>query len=623
MGRIFNFDQPDAHTSWNLLKRVPHCASPPRLPIFAPVASEPHEGHPSSARPKAQPAAAPAPRRERPRRRRLWRVGCLVGLGLVIAAVLVSKPVTASLQRWQARNIVSQAEELARQQMFYEAIERLDTALRLNPSSEDGLRALAAIYTRFELPYALPVWRALLQMPGHNDRDLHQYIDLSLKLQRFDLAEPTLAQLLARTNVTEASRVQAMEFFMRQGDFARALEFAQQLRRAAPSNTLHQIRTVRLLLLLPNEAHRREGFEILRGLEHPSPEERRGVLEILSEAVDAPPGAVQEVLDHLALPQEAPPSEHFLRAEIMARLSPVAAASWITNTVARFRNDTPERQAELGAWLNRIGESELLLKTYQLAEISRYPPILATYLEALARTGKWGDLQAAAASPLPLDDWLLDSLRSFAAARLGQDTMAKEHWRRALGNASSDPGRLRSLGDLAAKLGATDQAIEAFNRLTRDRLSRVTGYRRLAQVYERSRDTQRLRAVMREWSAHVPDDPVPDNAFCYLSGLMRRDVEVAHERARRLLDRLPGRIAHRTTVALLELQRDHPDVALQLFERIRAEIPRAALQTRVVYAAALAANGKSDLARELLEGVKVDALLPEEQQLVGRIRRGG
>ncbi len=104
---------------------------------------------------------------------------------------------------------------------------------------------------------------------------------------------------------------------------------------------------------------------------------------------------------------------------------------------------------------------------------------------------------------------------------------------------------------------------------------------------------------------------------------MRRDVEVAHERARRLLDRLPGRIAHRTTVALLELQRDHPDVALQLFERIRAEIPRAALQTRVVYAAALAANGKSDLARELLEGVKVDALLPEEQQLVGRIRRGG
>lgn len=544
-------------------------------------------------------------------------------LALGVAGLLGSKPTLNLLQRWQARNIVSQAEELARQQMFYEAIERLDTALRLHPSSEDGLRALAGIYSRFELPYALPIWRGLLQLPGHRERDVHQYIDLALKLQRFDLAEPHLAELLTRTNVTEATRVQALEFFMRQGDFTRALEFAQQLRRTAPSNNLHQIRAARLLLLQPTDAQRREGFEVLRGLDHPSPEERRAILEVLSEASEAPVESVKGVLDHLPLPSDAPPAEYFLRAEVLAKISREPATRWLTNSIARFRHDTPERQAELGAWLNRIGESSMLLDTFKLEDVARFPPVLATYLEALARTGKWAELQTAVASPLPLDDWLMNSLRSFAAARLNQEAMAKEHWRRALDEASRDPSRLRSLGDLASKLGATDQAIEAFNLLTRDRLSRVTGYRRLAQVYERGRDTQRLRAVMREWSAHVPDDPVPDNAFCYLSGLMRRDVEVAYERAKKLMDRLPGRVAHRTTVALLELQRDRPEVALQIFERIRSELPRAAPQTHLIYAATLAANGQAEAAKKQVETLKTDSLLPEEQQMLNRIRRGG
>ncbi|MBL9139190.1 MAG: hypothetical protein JNK85_25200 [Verrucomicrobiales bacterium] len=583
----------------------------------------PREDRPPTDRPSTAPAPHRARSRSRPRSRLTFPLWSAATLALVIAALLGAGPALDLLERWQARNVVSQAEELARQQMFQEAITRLDTALKLNPTSEEGLRALAGIYSRFELPYALPIWRNLLQLPGHRDRDIHQYIDLALKLQRFDLAEPHLAELLSRTNVAETTRVQALEFFMRQGDFTRALEFARQLRDTTPSNNLHQIRVVRLLLLQGAENPRREAFEILLRLRKLSQEERRAVLEILSEATEAPTESVLGVLETIPPPPDAPPAEYFLRAEVLAKISEDSSRQWLTNAITRFRDDTPERQAELGAWLNRIGESSMLLHTYKLEDVARFPPVLATYLEALARTGKWSELQTAVAAPLPLDDWLINSLRAFAAARLGQEAMAKEHWRRALDDAASDPGRIRSLGDLSAKLGATEQAIEAFNLLTRDRLSRVTGYRRLAQVYERSRDTQRLRAVMREWSAHVPDDPVPDNAFCYLSGLMRRDVEVAYERAKGLMDRLPGRIAHRTTVALLELQRDHPDLALQIFDRIRSELPRAAPQTQLVYAAALAANGQSEAAKKLVETIKTDSLLPEEQQIIGRIRRGG
>ena len=37
----------------------------------------------------------------------------------------------------------------------------------------DALRALSGVYSRFELPSALPLYRALASLPDRSDDDLH------------------------------------------------------------------------------------------------------------------------------------------------------------------------------------------------------------------------------------------------------------------------------------------------------------------------------------------------------------------------------------------------------------------------------------------------------------------
>jgi predicted Zn-dependent protease len=538
------------------------------------------------------------------------------------AAVVLARPVYRLMERWQAANVLSQAQELARQQMFVEAMERLEVALKLNPSSAGALRSLAEIYSHLELPYALPVWRALLTLPAHTEEDVHGYIDLALRLQRFDLAEAELARLLARTNISLRTRIQASDFFFRQGDYSRALKFAEEIRRSEPANQEHQLRVARALLNLRSPDRQREGLQLLAALDRPEEKERLTLFHILAEAPALPRSEASELLQKLRPPQGVSAREYLLWSDARLRVDPEHHALYVAEAVQRYRASAPTEQAELGYWLNRVGAHDAFLAAIETEQAVGFPPLLTQYLEALARTGRWAQLQKVTANPVPLDAWILAAFRAVAATGLNQETLAHEHWRRAFEHVSGSSGKMRALGDLAFKLGAIEQAIAAFDHLTRDRLSRVTGYRRLAVVYERIGDTARLRTVMREWSAHVPDDPFPENAFCYLSGLMRRDVELASERAGHLLERLPRRVAYRTTLALLELRQDRPQAALQLYRRAPIEAQSLTPQARLIYAAVLNASGEKATARELIENLDPSRFLPEERELLERLRRG-
>jgi predicted Zn-dependent protease len=200
-----------------------------------------------------------------------------------------------------------------------------------------------------------------------------------------------------------------------------------------------------------------------------------------------------------------------------------------------------------------------------------------------------------------------------------QTALAQEQWRRAFEEARGNAARILAIGDFALRLNDRDRAVEAYNLLLADDLHRLTAYRRLAQAYESARDTERMRVLMREWSARFPDDPLPDNAYSYLSALLRRDLDEARDRSARLLDRFPTRLGYRATRALLELRHGQPRNALQLFERTRFDLHNAAPQTRLIYGLVLDANGRRTQAQSVVQGLRPDRLLPEEQDLLRRL----
>lgn len=543
----------------------------------------------------------------------------LAGVVLLVLAFVV-RPAYQRLLSWRAETVVRQAEELIGQQHWPEALEKLDAALKIQPASTPALRALGGVYSRFELPSALPIYRALLNSPGHTAEDLHAYLEIALRLQRFDLVEGELSTLLNRTNVTLQTRIQAVEFYFRQGDFGRALSFAEEIRRLQPTNNLNHLRVAKILLFRGIPTEQIDALNILADVRNPSPLERINMLEMLSNAPTVPKRPALRFLDQTPPGSQATPVEFFLEAETRLRLAPDSRSNLVAQAIDRFAKGSPEQQADLCGWLARAGETTRVFELWRTEQAAQHPILFANYLEALTRAQRWTNLQAAVSTNAPIEAWQLEAYRATAAARLKQDQLADELWRRAFEQTAKHPVKLRGLGDYASRLGFTSQAIEAYESITKDRLHRASAFRRLAGIFERTRQTDRLRVNAQAWSASIPDDPQPELAFCYLSALLGLDTDLAHARATKLLQRQPSRLAYRTAVAYLEFRRNKPQDALAMLDRIRFDNPNIPAQTRLVYAILLEANGLPSRAKEMVEDVKPDALLPEEQENLRRIK---
>jgi predicted Zn-dependent protease len=537
-----------------------------------------------------------------------------------VIALAAARPLYRQLETWRASTLVSQASELAAQHLYADAIVRYQTALRLDPRQPGALRGLADIYSLFEKPAAIPAWRALLAQPDRTERDTLDFIGFTIKAQRFDLAEAELARLLAGTNISIPTLVVAAELFQRQGNPRRALDFAEDIARREPGNPEHPIRVARYLLAQPDADKQREGFRRLAALPPLSPQDRLSLFQTLETAPSLPEPETTAFLDQL--PALATPSaaDRLGQTDVRLRLTKDGKTRerWIGATLDALRHGTPEEQLALCRWLVRIREHTTLLGSYSLADATALPPILTTYLDALGQAERWEALQQAASQPLPIDPWILAAFRSGAAARLKQETLAQEHWRRALDAAHREPSRIQALGDIALRLGNRQRAIEAYNLLANDDLHRTAGYRRLARLHEEARDTESLRLLMREWAANAPDDPVPTARYAYLCALVRRNLDDAHARMLPLVERYPARAAYRSTLAFIEWRQDRPEAAFQRLDRARVD-PGTSPQFRLIQASILDANGQTATARDIARTIRPDSLLPEEQDLLRKL----
>jgi len=539
---------------------------------------------------------------------------------LAVVALAFARPLYRQLEAWRASTLVSQAAELTVQHLYADAIARYQTALRLDPRQTDALRGLAEIYSVFEKPAAVPAWRALLAQPSASERDTLDFIRFTIKAQRFDLAEAELARLLASTNLPVATLVVAAEFFHRQGNTRRALDFAEEIARKEPGNGAHPIRVARFLLAMPVADPQRDGFRRLASIPPLSALDRLSVFQALDAAASLPEPETSTFLDNLP-PLPSPSAVDLLaQTDLRLRLAPdlKKREPWIEAAIHSLRQGSPEDQVALGRWLVRIREHNRLLDRYTLAEATALPPILPTYLDALGQAERWEGLQQAANHPLPIDPWILATYRSSAAARLKEDSLAQEHWRRAMDSARRDPARILAMGDIALRLGNRERAVEAYNLLANDDLHRTAGYRRLARVHEEARDTERLRILMREWAANAPADPAPTARYAYLCALVRRNLDDAHARMLPLVEKFPARAAYRSILAFIEWRQDQLQAALQRLDRARMD-PGSSPQFRLVHASILDANGQTATAREIARSIRPEALLPEEQELLRKL----
>jgi hypothetical protein len=86
--------------------------------------------------------------------------------------------------------------------------------------------------------------------------------------------------------------------------------------------------------------------------------------------------------------------------------------------------------------------------------------------------------------------------------------------------------------------------------------------------------------------------------------------------AKKLLEREPASLPHRTVLALARLKQNRPADALSVYKDIN--VPKSAVTTSAmtVHAVVLAAAGHKEEARTELSHLPVDKLLPEERALI-------
>lgn len=543
----------------------------------------------------------------------------LVGL-IVVAALAAIPPAYRTTVRWRANTLVKQAEELLRQEAFPEAISRLESALKVDASCPEALRSLGGIYARFEIPAALPLYRALVNGPGHTEEDVQNYIQMALRLQRFDLVEGELSRLLASPKISVQTHILATEFFYRLGDFPRALGFANETRRLEATNATHQLRAARILLQMPAPEKKAQGLALLRSLSSLTPLQRLDALQMLTASPGLPRNETARALEALGDPADPSSAEYFLRATLRLRLDPANGEKIIQETIDRARGATPVFQSDLCVWLIQHGQQDRILAAYTVDEAMKSPAVLTNYLQALIHKNAWPEVQKLATASLPLDPWILEGFRALAAQNLNQGALAEEHWRRAFETAGASPARLRALGDLAFAQGADTAAIKAFTLLGEDKLHRGIGFLRLARVHQKRRDADALRSVMQSWAAGS-DHPLPEQTYCYLSALLGKDVEAALPRARALYDRMPQNLSYRATLAFLEFRRGNLKEAASLLSAASSNPATATAQSRLVEAVVLEASGETNRAREIAATIQGKTLLQQEQDILRRLGR--
>jgi tetratricopeptide (TPR) repeat protein len=487
-------------------------------------------------------------------------------------------------------------------------------ALQLDPLGYRPLRGAARLATRLNHSEALPLWEQVAASRRATAGDREEYAALLLQAGMFGPAANVIDQLL-RSNPSTRALLLASDYADKNGNLARALEYARLANNRAPDNRSAQFRVADLLARSSKPDERKQARDILWKLaQSPSPFQRAAI-EALSRA---PELAADEQARLLGIIRSiSPPTvkEDVLAAEVELRSHPENARAIYDAVVAKWKSDAGA-QLFLAQWLNLRGEPERVLDL--IPGDTANPQLLLARLDALAAEKRWSEIEATLSGPdlQFFDASVIESFRARVAEEQHATLDANLHWNKAIAAAGNDAKKLQFIADFAEQSGAAQAALQAYGQLARSpehTLAALSGQQRLAA---KMRDANAARNLAEKALALNPGDPDAQNREIYYDLLLGQETEANAEKARQLAARFPNRLEFRVTAALGCLRQHDAAGALAQFKGPPIEWSLAQPNWRAVYAAALLANDESTRANELIKTIAPDRLLPEEAALI-------
>ncbi len=550
------------------------------------------------------------------RRSKLGCVAVVVGLILLIVAGRFA-------YKWakvaRAHQFAKQGDELTVAGKYTEAAGRYRAALQLAPMDYHALRSAAMLGTRISPSQAVDLWGQVMRLPQATVSDKQEYVRALMKLGKIKASEPTLTQLLQK-DPDATTLLLAARYARATGDLAKAIEFARLAVKRDPQGPAN-FTLAEFLAASASDAQHTEARQLLWDLAGKPGEYQAKAIEALAAARELTTDERERILKMLEGLGGSSITDALLAADLQMQLHPEESAKIYDQVVGRWGEGDATDLNLLARWLNLHGQSERVLALLPIDRTAKDNQLILGRLDALAALQRWDDIEKYLLQPdLDLNATVLESFRARTAQEKGQVMDADVHWNHAISLAANDPDKLRFVANFASQSKASGIALKAYEQMAKIPQQAVAAYLATEQMSALSADTRVQRDAAEKVARLAPNDSNAADQLAYLNLLLGQDVDASFARARELAEKNPSRLSYRVTAALGYLRKKDPGPALAQFQPPAGAPPIDWSVTpaswRVIYAATLRANEKTQEAAEVLKTISLDQLGAEERALL-------
>lgn len=528
-------------------------------------------------------------------------------------------------QRWtmvrRARQFAQEAQSAIDHRLLVVSSDKIKAALRFAPADPAVIRVAARFLTLNGQDRAFAYWDQLIGTGTATLADRQEMVRLALDLNRLEIAQPALIDLLRANPTNQLNQELALELLAASGGSTVAEAAADQVLQQFPASATAVIIKARTQLASTNSQHIRLVLDSLKQIVADNPDARLAALRVLSETpqlslADRKPWAEMLVGEERALV-----SDRLTGLDVLWNADPASQPAVVKKVQALLSAEKDEADlVEVAGWFRRHDRHDLADSLLPAAAAKTSEAIFLARIEVLADAKRWNE--AAKLIEEAGRQHSQDALacgKAHLAHRQGRTEEVATQLKSAVESVGPRWRRLDFLAGYARQLGQPAIALDAWNRLLDEpRFAFSAALNILRNLPDHSFSDIERRAV-RTLARLQPRDAEMQAQNAYLDLLAGEKTDLAAQTFERLRGVYPDSPNLIFGLAFAKLRQNQPEQALNLVEQQSVDWPQVEPHHRAIYAALLAGNSQFRDARLQAEKIAPSQLRPLELKLIAEL----
>jgi hypothetical protein len=546
---------------------------------------------------------------------------------LVIAAIgafWAYRPAVKMFKTWRAKNLVEEAQKFADDE-DWENAKRTAVASLQNEISLEALRLFANSSLKTKDARSLNALYSLFSHSEAEPADRAMALEQALIVGDSKSAARMIDDLSDEEKKVPSVRYQVVKWLLLSGQLQKAISLADQPT-TVPRDPSLDLLLAQGLAGKPIKGAREIAISRLEILL--SGEDRELALEALSFLRSLHDSWITQSVAEAAIKRfQGDPDltvSHRLDLEFLkVGLTKIGREELVQKVISEYQED---HLSDLIPWLKRLGEQKHIVELTESESAKSNPDIFSIRINALERLELWELLDEEMKNPsVVIPDPLLFSARAIAAFRTDNRLRFIQDWEDAVMAAKLDLSRnwFYHLAAIAGRLKETDRQMDALTQGIQHPLGTPPDSSQLSTLFQWLVDrgeTSRLLKVSEVILRREPHNPILINNHAYLKALHGKVNSDDVAQLRLLVKNYPDEEGLLDSLALVLLQNNEPQAALDVLMGISPEASGLSSTEKAIYANALFALGKEEEAFKVAKDIKWADLTKAELNLLTMTR---